>query len=225
MSTQQMNNKSNSPKETHPFLARLFFNHQKLWLIVFAIATVFLAYHAAGVRPQAGFEKMVPLNHPYIQNFLANRSDVQGGNLIRVAVAAKEGDIFSDEYLEILHKVSNEIFFLPGVDRSSMKSLWTKNVQWRAITEEGFEGGIVIPDSYDGSPASIDEVRRNVLRSGQVGQLVANDFKSAIVLAPLLDTNPETGEALDYSEFSGKGKSMLFLVASGTAVKVEKIGE
>ena len=28
---------------------------------------------------------------------------------------------------------------------------------------------------------------------------------------------------LDYSEFSGKGKSMLFLVASGTAVTVEKI--
>lgn len=28
---------------------------------------------------------------------------------------------------------------------------------------------------------------------------------------------------LDYSEFSGQGKSMLFLVASGTAVKVEKI--
>jgi len=28
---------------------------------------------------------------------------------------------------------------------------------------------------------------------------------------------------LDYSEFSGQNKSMLFLVASGTAVKVEKI--
>ena len=28
---------------------------------------------------------------------------------------------------------------------------------------------------------------------------------------------------LDYSEFSGKGKSMLFLVANGTAVTVEKI--
>jgi len=28
---------------------------------------------------------------------------------------------------------------------------------------------------------------------------------------------------LDYSEFSGKGKSMLFLVASGTAVKTEKL--
>lgn len=30
---------------------------------------------------------------------------------------------------------------------------------------------------------------------------------------------------LDYSEFSGQNKSMLFLVASGTAVKVEKIKE
>ncbi|MFC1579546.1 YbjQ family protein [Thermodesulfobacteriota bacterium] len=28
---------------------------------------------------------------------------------------------------------------------------------------------------------------------------------------------------LDYSQFSGQGKSMLFLVASGTAVKVEKV--
>ena len=30
------------------------------------------------------------------------------------------------------------------------------------------------------------------------------------------------GLDLDYSEFSGKGKSMLFLVASGTAVKLKK---
>ena len=30
---------------------------------------------------------------------------------------------------------------------------------------------------------------------------------------------------LDYSEFSGQGKSMLFLVANGTAVQVEKIGD
>ena len=28
------------------------------------------------------------------------------------------------------------------------------------------------------------------------------------------------GVKLDYSEFSGQGKSMLFLVASGTAVKI-----
>ena len=60
----------------------------------------------------------------------------------------------------------------------------------------------VIPQSYDGSQASLDELRTNILRSGQVGQLVANDFRSSIVSLPLFETNPETGERLDYKTLS-----------------------
>lgn len=37
-----------------------------------------------------------------------------------------------------------------------------------------------------------------------------------------LGANAVVGVDLDYSEFSGQGKSMLFLVASGTAVVIEK---
>lgn len=40
-----------------------------------------------------------------------------------------------------------------------------------------------------------------------------------------LGANAVIGVNLDYSEFSGQGKSMLFLVASGTAVVLEKVGE
>ena len=39
--------------------------------------------------------------------------------------------------------------------------------------------------------------------------------------ADSVGANAVVGVDLDYSEFSGGGKSMLFLVASGTAVKVE----
>jgi predicted RND superfamily exporter protein len=191
-----------SQEKPYRFLADLFFSHRKVWMAVFVIVTLVLGFQATGIRPDAGFEKMVPLKHPYIQNFLANRNDVQGGNIVSITVEAKEGDIFSAEYLEALKKVTDGAFFLPGVDRAGMKSLWTKNVQWRAVTEEGFDGGIVIPDSYDGSPASVDLVRRNVMRSGQIGRLVANDMTSSIVQLPLLEINPETGEKLDYKEFS-----------------------
>lgn len=191
-------------QEEYPFLARLFFDHQKLWLMVLLIITLFLGFFATKIRPQAGFEKMVPLKHPYIQNFLANRTDVQGGNIIRIAVEAKDGDIFGDEYLRVLKEITDAVFFLPGVDRVGLKSLWTKNVQWRAVTEGGFDGGLVVPDSYDGSQASIEQVKNNVMRSGTIGRLVANDFKSAIVLAPLLEVNPETGKAIDYRVFSNK---------------------
>jgi predicted RND superfamily exporter protein len=180
----------------------LFFSNRKVWSAVFVVVTLILGYQATQIRPDAGFEKMVPLKHPYIQNFLENRNDVQGGNIVNIAVGSKDGDIFSSEYLEALKKVTDDAFFLPGVSRAGMKSLWTKNVQWRAVTEEGFDGGPVIPDSYDGSPVSVDGVKSNVMRSGQIGRLVANDMKSSIVQLPLLEINPETGKKLDYKEFS-----------------------
>ena len=40
--------------------------------------------------------------------------------------------------------------------------------------------------------------------------------------ALMIKANAVIGVDLDYSEISGKGKSMLFLVATGTAVRIEK---
>ena len=70
------------------------------------------------------------------------------------------------------------------VARSGVKSLWTPNIRWGEVTEEGFTGGTVVPDDYDGSQASLDQVRINIMKSGQVGNLVSNNFKSTIVIAP-----------------------------------------
>ena len=98
-----------------------------------------------------------------------------------------------------------EIFFIPGVDRNGMKSLFTPNTRWRVVTEEGFEGGPVIPGDYDpDSPKSIGEIQLNMVRAGILGDLVANDLKSMTIIVPLLDINPETGERLDYADLSSK---------------------
>ncbi|MBW2367070.1 MAG: RND family transporter [Deltaproteobacteria bacterium] len=187
-----------------PFFVKLLFEHRKIWITLLILLTVFLGYQAAQVRPHAGFEKMIPLKHPYIVNFMAHRNDVQGGNIVRVSVEAKTGNIFNKDYLETLREINDELFFLPGVDRVGLKSLWTKNVQWRAVTEEGFDGGIVIDNNYDGSKETLAQVRRNIFRSGQIGRLVANNFKSTVILVPLLEFNPETGEELDYWDLSKK---------------------
>ena len=60
----------------------------------------------------------------------------------------------------------------------------------------------MIPATYNGDAESIALVRQNVELSGQIGRLVGNDFKSTIVYLPLLEINPETGNRLDYKEFS-----------------------
>jgi predicted RND superfamily exporter protein len=185
------------------FIERLIFNNRKALLILFAAITMVMVYQASQLRPEASFLRMIPTYHPYIQNFIKHQDNLKGlGNAVRISVETEEGDIFSAKYMEALRNVSDEVFFISGVDRGAMKSLWTPQARWTEVTEEGFEGGPIIFSEYDGSAESLARVRKNVLRSGEVGSLVANNFKSSIVHAPLLDMDPETGEPIDYKVFS-----------------------
>ncbi len=90
----------------------------------------------------------------------------------------------------------------PGVDRAWVKSLWSPAVRWTEVTEEGFRGGPVMPDNYDGSPKATEQLRGNIARSGIVGSLVGNNFKSSMIVVPLLDKDPTTGKRIDYRVLS-----------------------
>ncbi len=187
------------------FLEKLVFNNRPAVMILCLITTLILGFQATKIQLAAGFEKMLPYAHPYVANYRDNAAALKGlGNNLRVVVAVKDGTIFTKENLKFVEEVSNELFFLPGVDRNNMKSIWTPNTRWRVVTEEGFEGGPVIPGDYDGSDKSIEELLVNVERAYIIGDLVANDKKSATVVVPLLDINPQTGERLNYAELADK---------------------
>ncbi|MDB5980109.1 MAG: mmpL8 [Pseudomonas sp.] len=189
-------------------LERLIFNNRPAVIFICLMVSVFLFWQATLVRPSTSFEKMIPLEHPFIQKMLEHRNDLANlGNTVRISVEAVNGDIFSKDYMETLRQINDEVFYISGVDRSGLKSLWSPSVRWTEVTEEGFAGGEVIPQSYNGSDASLDLLRNNVLKSGQVGRLVANDFKSSIVDIPLLESYPDPKDqghllALDYRQFS-----------------------
>ncbi|MBT0569742.1 RND family transporter [Curvibacter sp. CHRR-16] len=184
------------------WVERLLFNH-RWWVIALCmLVTAVLGWQASKLRLQASFEKTIPTAHPYIQNFLAYQRELSGlGNAIRIAVAKPEGSIYDRAYLDTLRRLSEEVFLLPGVDRARMKSLWTPTTRWVGVTEEGLEGGPVIPEGYDGSARSLQLLAANIERSGELGQLVARDAKSSIIFVPLLSQNtPDT--ALDYAAFT-----------------------
>ncbi len=184
-------------------MERALFGARKVWLIIFVGLTVFLLYHAAQVRPDASFTKMIPSNHEFVQNYFKYGDDLASlGNAVRVSVETTEGNIFDADYQEVLRLITDELNYIPGVNRSGIRSLWTPNVRWSEVTEEGFVGGPVIPDTYDASTESLEELRQNVLRSGEVGNLIANNFRSALIYVPLNEIDPETGEQLNYHQFS-----------------------
>ncbi|WP_433887353.1 efflux RND transporter permease subunit [Pseudomonas vranovensis] len=189
-------------------LERLIFNNRPVVILICLLVSVFLFWQATQIRPSTSFEKMIPLEHPFIEKMLEHRNDLANlGNTVRISVEATDGDIFSKDYMETLRQVHDEVFYIPGVDRSGLKSLWSPSVRWTEVTEEGFAGGEVIPQTYDGSADSLDQLRNNVLKSGQVGRLVANNFKSSIIDIPLLESYPDPQDQgrlikLDYQQFS-----------------------
>ena len=184
-------------------IERALFNHRWMVLLLCAVVTAVLGWQATRLQLNASFEKTIPTSHPYIQNFLKHQADLSGlGNAVRVAVVGPKG-IYDAKYLETLRKLSDEIFLLPGVDRARMKSLWTPSTRWVGVTEDGLEGGPVIPDGFDGSPPKLQQLAANIARSGEIGQLVARDAKSSVIFVPLLAKDSE-GRALDYAAFSLK---------------------
>src|SRR6185295_10897911 len=145
----------------------------------------------------------IPRSHPYIQTYLAHRADLRGlGNSLRIVVESPQGSIYDPQYLDALKQIHDEVFLTPGVDRAWVKSLWSPAVRWTEVTEEGFRGGPVMPDNYDGKAAAIEQLRGNIARSGLVGSLVGTDFKSSMVVVPLLDQDPTTGQRIDYRALS-----------------------
>ena len=63
-------------------LEHFIFSIRPLILVVFVLATVFMAYSASKLHVAAGFEKLLPLEHPYIKTLLEYRNDFGGGNRI-----------------------------------------------------------------------------------------------------------------------------------------------
>ncbi len=174
------------------------FSHRGTVLIVFGAITVLMAYYAAQLKIDAGFEKLLPLYHPYMKTFKQHMDEFGGANRLLIAVRAKKGDIFTPAIFQTIKAVTDEVFFIPGVNRSTVQSIFTPNVRFIEIVEGGFSGGNVIPADFTPTEENLARVRENILKAGIVGRLVANDFTAAMVSAQLTEVDPATGGKLDY---------------------------
>jgi len=184
------------------WIENLVFEHRRVVLALFVIATLGMGWAASRLRIDAGFTKLLPTTHPYIETYLKYQQDFGGANRILVALIARDGDMFTPEFFDALRRATDEVFFLPGVDRGRVQSLFTPNVRYTEVVEDGIAAGNVIPDDFENTPAGLEQVRRNILKAGIVGRLVANDFSGALISAELLEFDPATGEKLDFLKVS-----------------------
>jgi len=188
-------------------LEGLFFRHRAATLVVLGVLTLAMGWFASQLRMSAGFDKQLPVGHEYIDTFFQYREEIFGANRVIVVVKARQGDIWNQPALERLYDVTQAVYFLPGVDRRTVASLWTPNTRVVEITDEGLAaedviGSDVTPKTL--AAASIARIRNNAVVGGYMGSLVATDGSAAMVVADLLETDPRTKSKLDYLDLAAR---------------------
>ena len=118
-------------KRTINAIENLIFGNRRLVLVLFALVTLALGWSALQLRIDAGFSKLLPLEHEYMQAFTDYQEDFGGANTVLVALVNKEGQIFTPDFLETLRQATEDVFFIPGVQRSRVSSLWTPLISSR----------------------------------------------------------------------------------------------
>lgn len=176
----------------------MIFNRRGVTLGVIAVVTVLLGWQATHLKIDAGFEKQIPLQHPYIQIYKQYEREFGGANTTLVALTQKEGEIYTPSFMQTLRDLTDAVYFTPGVDRSRVSSIFTPNVRYLEVVEGGFSGGNVVPADFSPSPEMLARVKSNVEKAGIIGRLIANDQTGAMVFSELLERHPVTGERLDY---------------------------
>jgi predicted RND superfamily exporter protein len=179
-------------------IATFLINNRYGIVALFIVITIGMIFSMSNLRIETGFKKQLPLKHEYMQTFLQYEKEFGGANRVLVALVARDGNMFTPEFFEAFETITDQVFFIPGVDRASVRSIFTPNVRFVEIVEDGFAGGNVIPSNYAPSEEMFERVRSNIVKSGEVGRLVSADFSGAMVWANLLEENPQTGEKLDY---------------------------
>jgi predicted RND superfamily exporter protein len=166
-------------------------------LVAFVIASIFLAFQASQIKLDAAFTKHIPLNHSYMKTYLEYRENFGGANNVLISVCDSQGDIFNEPFFSALKGVHDQLFFIPGVNRIQVKSLFSPSTRFVEIVEDGFAGGPVIPANFQPDTQGLAIVKSNIEKAGIVGRIVADDYSCAMVKTSLMDTDPQTGERLD----------------------------
>jgi predicted RND superfamily exporter protein len=179
-------------------LERLIFGQRTLILALFALGTVLLAAAAVyGLRIDCSFNKTLPVRHEYMRTYLDPKvAEFRGANRVLIALMARDGNMFTPQFFAALRKATDEVIVMDGIDRTRVQSIFTPNVRYLEVVEDGIEAGNVIPADFTPTAANMARVRDNIRKAGIIGRLVANDFSGALVSAIVLDQDAQ-GKPVD----------------------------
>lgn len=174
---------------------RVIFAAPKITLALILAVTVFFAVQIPAVQIVSDFADLLPQEHPYIQLHNEIRDTFGGANNVILSVEVAEGTIFTNDTLQRIHRLTQGVDSLHGINHNLVTSLTHRTTRKVWLSEEGnvksaphFDPGL---EEY--SQEGLEQMAADVIANPRVyGLLVSPDLKSALIRGTLNEG------ALDY---------------------------
>ncbi|KAA0696196.1 transporter [Halopseudomonas laoshanensis] len=166
------------------------FNNPRKVLAAIALLTLLFALRIPGLKIYTDFADLLPQQHPYIELHNSIKDSFGGANVLVVGVAFEDGDIFSNENLATIDRITHAVDNLPGVNHNLVTSVTHRNSRKIWLTEVGSINSEPYFDAQqnDYSEEQLAAMRADVAANPRIyGPLVSPDFKMALVKAQLIE--------------------------------------
>ena len=165
---------------------QLVFSYPRVIVGLVLLVTVFFALQVPGVRMYSDFADLLPQEHPYIKLHNQIRDSFGCANNIILSLEVKQGDVFADDVLKRIDRLTQKIDQLPGVNHNTVASITHRTVRKVWLTETG---DVNSAPYFDGqktqwSAAELAQMREDIRANPRVyGLLVSPDLKAVLIKA------------------------------------------
>ncbi|WP_242675136.1 outer membrane lipoprotein-sorting protein [Phytopseudomonas dryadis] len=205
--------------------AAFILRHRLAVIVVTLLLTAVLGTFGAGLKIVIDPATLAPQDHPLIKS--TNQVEAVFGSkyLMIIGITPEQGDIFQPKVLLTVRELTARLDATPGVVRSTLLSLGSRQARGIKGTEDGFEARSLLGDD----PLPDMETLRHALATNPVYQhtVVSGDQRSAAILVELKERSDGFTAMLEpihqvIDEFRGQG---LNIALGGNPVYLEKTEE
>jgi len=203
-------------------LERSLFAHPRMTLAAILAGTLFFALQIPALKMYSEFADLLPQKHTYIKLHNEIRDSFGGANNVIMAIEVEEGDIFTNETLALIDRITQSVDSLPSINHNLVTSLTHRTTRKVWLTSEGDVNSEPYYDPLKSyyTEAELVQMRNDVLANPRVyGLLVSPDLKAALVKGTLNEGR------LNYPEVFAKIKEILTEMRQIEGVKIHSAGQ
>ena len=194
--------------------------HRLVVLVVVGIITLGFALALSGLDIRTRFSDMVPHDHPYVKVHQKYQDSFAASNRVTILVKAREGDIFRQEILREIQRITVGLQQVQGVNPMQITSLASKKLKRVNASSEGIETRPLMWPDLPTTAEQMRDLRQAVLNNPLVyGLFVDRDLSSALIQVDFYD------HLVDYSTIFPQIQGLLDASPVADQVSLHLVGE